>query len=735
MKSPRIVLLVGLLTAGLAGASTYDVTNRVSFDTNYLTGVTGRLQMVPIRLNPDGASIGGLAFDLCLEPAMGVLKFVSVSAPWADFNGGLAATVGHAVAPGGVTNLRVLAVNPLCPGGLAGDHDALDLYFEVVGPTGSVCQLSLSNVVSVTTPASGTTNEPVLVCVTETTSAVFTVTGRMDDMQLLANGAPQPGGINTLELWSSGGAPVSAFDVTLNFPTSLVRIVEVIPATRGLSVTSASGTFDSGAARVVGVAPEASPVPGVAHPVATVLYEVAKPETNAVLALSMDVNGLCVDSFVHPGFLQYAGETNLLEAVHAPAAAIVESAADMRLGDVTPVGLQAQAPMAGAFDATLTFPTSVFRCVDISCDLPDGEVFYDRAQAATGAVRVIGVTASSLADNCRDWLSLATVHLDVRDDAPANAWSSVRLTVDNLHALGPLPMADYLVAPVEAPVSIIAPEAPDVVLMVTNPVTLPWGESVEIPVAAALRGMKPVMTMGRALYDPAQLNFTGIVPSGIGSNGVATVNTNTPGVASFIFASIVPVEEPTGEGEEEEEEGLPELFRLGYEAIGTVYGSGEAGLLLDGAAHGVEIFPNKTEAATGVSLSYAIGESAMDSDGDTMPDWWEYENFGGRTNGVPDEDADNDGMPNGGEYGADTNPWNPTSRLAITAIGLSGETVGLDWQGGVHATQFVESCDALTGTDSVWAAEFVNPPPTTPENHLDMQAASTSRFYRVRAVR
>jgi hypothetical protein len=44
-----------------------------------------------------------------------------------------------------------------------------------------------------------------------------------------------------------------------------------------------------------------------------------------------------------------------------------------------------------------------------------------------------------------------------------------------------------------------------------------------------------------------------------------------------------------------------------------------------------------------------------DFDGDGLPDWWERR-YWGEVSHAADEDPDGDGLPNGGEYGAGTNP-------------------------------------------------------------------------------
>ncbi len=47
----------------------------------------------------------------------------------------------------------------------------------------------------------------------------------------------------------------------------------------------------------------------------------------------------------------------------------------------------------------------------------------------------------------------------------------------------------------------------------------------------------------------------------------------------------------------------------------------------------------------------------LDTDEDSLPDWWEQSHFGSPTAGTPSADPDNDGRENLAEYGGDTNPF------------------------------------------------------------------------------
>lgn len=603
----------------------------------------------------------------------------------------------------------------------------LDLYFEVVGSVGSTCTVELANVVSAVTPTPETTNGLMHAYDLVTPPATFTVTRQVPTLQLHVNGTPRAGGINSLELCAPGGVQVSAFDVTLNFPTPLVNIVDVVPAMRGLDVTVARTTFRSGTTRVVGLVSSQGPLsPERMYPVATVFYAVAKTEAAVPFTLTMDINGLCLDDPTRLGYVEQVSVTNELEAAPAPGAADVFSSTSLCPGDQASLDLMAFAPLAGAMDMTLIFPTNVFRFADATADMPGFDLCYNRAQAASGTVRMIGVAASLDERGC-DRLDLATVRLDVREDAPAGVVAKVRLEVNDLHSRGPLPCANYRIEPVEKEICVAAPEPLELTLVTTNLATLTWGESVDVPVAARLGGLKPVVALGTLPHNPTQLVFNAIVPSGAGASGSVTVNTNTPGADAFVFVSLDDAASPA--------EGPVELFKIRYDVMGKVRSVGDAGVVLRGAAHGVDFFPNKTESLASAFMHFSIGESLVDTDGDSVPDWWAVEHFGGRTNCVANKDSDGDGCPDAKEFFADTDPCDPSSKLTITSIRNDGATLHLGWQGGTCATQYIEACDELARSNSAWRVVFTNSPPTEVWNFTDVPVAATSRFYRVRAAR
>jgi hypothetical protein len=128
--------------------------------------------------------------------------------------------------------------------------------------------------------------------------------------------------------------------------------------------------------------------------------------------------------------------------------------------------------------------------------------------------------------------------------------------------------------------------------------------------------------------------------------------------------------------------------------------------------------------------------SDPDTDGDGMPDWWEWQYGRVLTNLEAGADLDGDGAPNVSEYGADTNPTNAASVLRFLAIRRQWGGVRLDWQGGTGACQYLECRQQLDSTNGPWDALLGIPPPTPVTNAvIDLGATNATLFYRLRAER
>jgi hypothetical protein len=103
--------------------------------------------------------------------------------------------------------------------------------------------------------------------------------------------------------------------------------------------------------------------------------------------------------------------------------------------------------------------------------------------------------------------------------------------------------------------------------------------------------------------------------------------------------------------------------------------------------------------------------------------------------GVNNPDTDGDGMKDGAEWTADTNPTNKSSVLTITDIKWQGTGMQVTWSGGVNARQYLLRKASLTSGPDMWEAIFTNQPPTlTTINMVDI-TTNKMFFYKIRAER
>lgn len=132
----------------------------------------------------------------------------------------------------------------------------------------------------------------------------------------------------------------------------------------------------------------------------------------------------------------------------------------------------------------------------------------------------------------------------------------------------------------------------------------------------------------------------------------------------------------------------------------------------------------------------ATAPTNSDTDADQMPDGWEVHfTLNPLTNDAA-LDPDSDGAPNLAEYVADTDPTNPLSVLSFLHARPEAGGMRLDWKGGVQAWQFLESRESLTSTNESWLPLLAIPPPTPLTNAvIDMGATNHSLFYRIRVER
>ena len=100
-----------------------------------------------------------------------------------------------------------------------------------------------------------------------------------------------------------------------------------------------------------------------------------------------------------------------------------------------------------------------------------------------------------------------------------------------------------------------------------------------------------------------------------------------------------------------------------------------------------------------------------------------------------DIDRDGDGVMDGAEFAADTNPLDSNSLLRVNGVVRNNDGVDVAWQGGGQATQIVERCTNLLR--AAWVPAYTNLPPTAlATNWLDVDATNAPLlFYRLRAQR
>ncbi|MBI5385083.1 MAG: lamin tail domain-containing protein [Verrucomicrobia bacterium] len=125
----------------------------------------------------------------------------------------------------------------------------------------------------------------------------------------------------------------------------------------------------------------------------------------------------------------------------------------------------------------------------------------------------------------------------------------------------------------------------------------------------------------------------------------------------------------------------------------------------------------------------------LDTDGDGIPDWWMQDHFGHPTGQSGDaslasQDADNDGMTNGGEYTAGTNPRDAQSLLKlglevnsgsafVSFAGVANRSYSIQFKESPAATRWYRLADLDLGENSA------------PVTFTDTNPVTRQRLYRV----
>jgi hypothetical protein len=132
-------------------------------------------------------------------------------------------------------------------------------------------------------------------------------------------------------------------------------------------------------------------------------------------------------------------------------------------------------------------------------------------------------------------------------------------------------------------------------------------------------------------------------------------------------------------------------------------------------------------------------DSGPDADGDGIPDSWEYLYAGNLSTMNATTENDGDGKKDIDEYVADTDPFDASDYLRITALSVNsgGSTSTVTWTS--HPTRLyqVQSRDDLTA--GLWATNvppgLVSPDVGATTTRVVPGVAATKRFHRVQAIR
>ena len=216
--------------------------------------------------------------------------------------------------------------------------------------------------------------------------------------------------------------------------------------------------------------------------------------------------------------------------------------------------------------------------------------------------------------------------------------------------------------------------------------------------------------------------------NGSPTNGFAVLATSRPtttaSTTTALATSAGTPTAPTSAGSTSRPQGAPKIDLLTGNLSGYVYGANIGWISLSNAFAFVQ-----TDSL----------DTGPDTDGDGIPDAWEYLYAGNLSTMNATTDNDGDGMKDAAEYVADTDPFDATDYLRITALSVNsgGSTSTVTWTSRPTRLYQVQSRDDLTAGS--WATNsppgLVSPDVGTTTTRGVPGAAATKRFHRVQAVK
>lgn len=135
--------------------------------------------------------------------------------------------------------------------------------------------------------------------------------------------------------------------------------------------------------------------------------------------------------------------------------------------------------------------------------------------------------------------------------------------------------------------------------------------------------------------------------------------------------------------------------------------------------------------ADAVRFEIVERDESGDTDANGIPDEWERRHFLRLTGTVPDADPDADGLPNVGEWLADTDPHDAASRFSMRGIApaATARTITLSWPSVEGRTYTVLRAERL---GEPFVPYRTGIPATPPENAIDLPSDdSDAAFYRI----